>query len=220
MHIMIVLQCQYTLDKTRPSLPDWHDCLPETISVALWPRTSRWARCNVRVTLEKVLAFNSLNSQSSALEICEACGYICQHVWRLLHAHGMDPYHLILLEALMLGDHAWQLNYCNFMLNTSEKNPSKTCLSEMHGGCGFNMMWFQHDVISTNACAYLTTQFSQQVIGYDVLVKWLLPDSIPWTFTSRVASRHNLYIWSYWVVCSSLICIIFAYCTVTPAMFK
>lgn len=157
-------------------ITDAFNCLRETISVALWPWRSSWARCNVQVTLEKVLAFNSLNPQSSTLEIREAYGYICQH---LLHAYGADPYHQILLEALMLGDHAWQVNYCNFMLNTSEEKPPRSCLSEMHAGSDFNMMWFQQLHKASYACAYLTNQFSQQVIGYDVPVKWLLPDSTP-----------------------------------------
>lgn len=109
---------------THETITDAVNRLRETGSVAPRPRTNRRTRCNVEVTPEEVLAFALLNPLLSTAEISQACGYTRQHVWHLLHAHGAHPYHPTQVQALMLGDQERRLDYCNFMLNTLEENPS------------------------------------------------------------------------------------------------
>lgn len=46
-------------------------------------------------------------------------------VWHLLHGpYGAHPYHLTLMQALVVGNYARRFEYCNFMQNILEENPS------------------------------------------------------------------------------------------------
>lgn len=101
--------------------------LRETGTVEPRPRSSRRTRRNVRVTPEEVLGYALVNPQLSTAEISEACGYTRQHVWHLLHAHGAHPYHPVLVQALIVSDHARRFDFCNFMLNTLQEKPSFFC---------------------------------------------------------------------------------------------
>lgn len=69
------------------------------------------------MTPEGVLAFSHLNPQLRTAEISKTNGYAHQHIWYLLHAHGVYPYHSTLIQAFIL----W-VDYCNFTPIPLRKN--------------------------------------------------------------------------------------------------
>lgn len=80
---------------------------------------------NIRIIPDDALEFAILNSQLCAAEKSEwthmsACLVSISFVKRTC-AH---PYNPIFVQALMLLDHIWRFDYCNFPLNTSEENMS------------------------------------------------------------------------------------------------
>lgn len=102
--------------------------LREIGSVAPRFRTSRRAKCNLRLTTEELLAFALLNAQLSMAEISGA--YLCtrQHIWHLLHAHSAHPYHQKTVQAFILSENVHRFYYyCNFMLSTLQEKPWLLC---------------------------------------------------------------------------------------------
>lgn len=80
--------------------------------------TNRWARCNVQVTSEKVLALAILNSQLSTAELSKACGSACLKFTTCTWCTS---------DTAASIDAKWpclMIDYCNFMLNTLEEKPS------------------------------------------------------------------------------------------------
>lgn len=49
--------------------------------------------------------------------------YTREHVWRLLHEYGGHPYHLAIVQALMLGSYARKVDDSNCMLNILKEKP-------------------------------------------------------------------------------------------------
>ncbi|GFV50771.1 uncharacterized protein TNCV_2214321 [Trichonephila clavipes] len=76
-----------------------------------------------RIPAEDVLGYALAHPESSVRDISKACSYSKSMVWNILHTYGAYPYRPVLAHELMPGDEDHRFDFCNFMLNTLDKDP-------------------------------------------------------------------------------------------------
>ncbi|GFX73228.1 DUF4817 domain-containing protein [Trichonephila clavipes] len=72
---------------------------------------------------EDVLEYALAHPESSVRDISKACSYSKLTVWNILHTYGAYPYRPVLAQEQMPRDQERRFDFCNFVLNTLDKNP-------------------------------------------------------------------------------------------------
>lgn len=71
-----------------------------------------------------VLAYALAHPQCSTRDISAACGLTFGRVWQILHNLGAYPYRATLLRRLYTGDRQRRYDWCNFVMNTLNRQPN------------------------------------------------------------------------------------------------
>lgn len=122
----------------------------ETGSVTYRPRPGRPRGSGQRVPPEDVLAYALAHPQSSIREISEHCGLAKSRIWSILNELGAHPYRPTSVQALMAGDAQRRYDWCNFIMNRLEVQPT-----------------FLADIIWTDeACFSRDTMYNKQNIHF------------------------------------------------------
>ncbi|GBL93774.1 hypothetical protein AVEN_166806-1 [Araneus ventricosus] len=108
--------------------------LRETGSVEKRPRSGS---SNMHVSDEEILGYVLVYPLSS---VREACGCSKSHVWNVLNVHGTHPYRPRLVQEFLSRDEDRQFDFCNFIINKLETDPS-----------------FVNDILWTDECTFSST---------------------------------------------------------------